>query len=75
MILEIYNQFSQLDHEHCIRIITSVKDWEISISKDDIIKQTDTGMLRIVRPNGNVTAVNPDHIVLTCILNKRSLLL
>ena len=70
MIYEILNMHSQINHQQQVRLILIRNDWETVIGKTDIIKITDTGMLRIVRANGNLTSVNPEHIVLACISSK-----
>ena len=70
MISEILNMHSQINHNEQVRLILSRNDWETVIGKTDIIKVTDTGMLRIIRANGKLTSVNPTHIVLACISEK-----
>ena len=70
MIYEILNMHSQINHNEVIRLILNRNGWEITIDKTDILKVTDTGMLRIIRANGNLTSANPAHIALACISTK-----
>ena len=70
MIYEILNMHSQINHNEVIRLILTRNGWEITIDKTDLIKVTDTGMLRIIRAKGNLTSVNPAHVALACISEK-----
>ena len=70
MIYEILNMHSQINHNEVIRLILIRNGWEITIDKTDILKVTDTGMLRIIRARGGLTSVNPTHVVLACISEK-----
>ncbi len=52
----------------------SVKGWEITIDKTDILK-SDDNMLTILRAKGGITVVNPNEIIMICTMSKRSVLL
>ena len=69
MINEIEFLHRKLKKSECVRLILSEK-WEISIDKTDLLKETDSGMLRIVRASGRCTAVNPKHVLMACISRK-----
>ena len=66
MIDEIKLQRKQSSKDEVIRVILTRDNWEVTINNDDLIHVTDTGMLRIVRANGRLTSVNPEHIIMVC---------
>ena len=70
MLNEIENLHGQINHNQVVRLILIRDGWETIIDKTDLIKITDTGMLRIIRARGGLTIVNPDHIILACISPK-----
>ena len=74
MLTEIKNLHTQIDHDHMVRIILTRPNLEVSIGKDDIIRVTQSGMLRIVRANGNITSINPEYIVMVCPMKRGALL-
>lgn len=74
MIDRVFWLHSRIKHDECIRVIMSVKGWEITIDKTDILK-SDDNMLTILRANGRIMVINPDEIILACTMNKRSVLL
>jgi len=70
MITEIDFLHRKIKKGECVRIILTVKGWEVGIDKTDLLKETDSGMLRIVRANGRLTVINPEHIAMACISRK-----
>lgn len=70
MLNEIENMHGQINHNQVVRLILIRDGWETIIDKTDLIKITETGMLRIIRARGGRTIVNPDHIILACISTK-----
>ena len=66
MINEIKNLHNQIPKDQLIRVILNVENFEIAIAPEDVIKETNSGMLRIIRANGNITSVNPEHIAMIC---------
>ena len=66
MLNEIKLQRKQSNKDEVVRVILSVPKWEVTRNHDDLIHVTDTGMLRIVRANGRLTSINPEHITLVC---------
>lgn len=74
MIDRIFWLHSRINHEECIRVVMSVKGWEITIDKTDILK-SDDNMLTILRAKGGITVVNPNEIIMICTMSKRSVLL
>ena len=74
MLDRIFWLHSRINHEECIRIVMSVKGWEITIDKTDILK-SDDNMLTILRAKGGITVVNPNEIIMICTMSKRSVLL
>lgn len=62
MIDEIKLQRKQSSKDEVIRVILIRDNWEVTINHDDMIHTTETGMLRIVRANGRLTSINPEHI-------------
>ena len=67
MIDEIKLQRQQAGKDEVIRVILVRDNWEVTINNDDLIHETDSGMLRIVRANGRLTSINPEHICMVCI--------
>ena len=74
MMDRVFWLHSRIKHDECIRVVMSVKGWEITIDKTDILK-SDDNMLTVLRANGRITVINPDEIILVCTMNKRSVLL
>lgn len=74
MLDRIFWLHSRINHEECIRVVMSVKGWEITIDKTDILK-SDDNMLTILRAKGGITVVNPNEIIMICTMSKRSVLL
>ena len=68
LIHEIENLHKQINHDQLIKVV--VNNMDVIIAKDDIIHTTPTGMVRIVRANGNITSINPEFIVLCCIVRR-----
>lgn len=66
MIDEIKLQRKQAGKDEVIRVILIRDNWEVTINNDDLIHVTDNGMLRIVRANGRLTSINPEHICMVC---------
>ena len=66
MLDEIKLQRKQAGKDEVVRVILSVQNWEVTINHDDMIHTTKTGMLRIVRANGRLTSINPEHIIMVC---------
>lgn len=74
MLDRVFFLHSKINKEECVRIILSVKGWEITIDKTDILK-SDDNMLTIFRANGRIVVINPDEIIMACTMNKMSVLL
>ena len=74
MLTEIKNLHTKINKDQMVRIVTSRQNFEIMIDKTDLIKTTKSGMLRIIRANGNITSINPEFIVMTCIVKRSALL-
>jgi hypothetical protein len=74
MLTEIKNLHTQINKDQMVRIVTIRNNFEICIDRTDIIKCTKSGMLRIIRANGNITSINPEFIVMTCIVKRSALL-
>lgn len=74
MLDRVFFLHSKINHEECIRVVMSVKGWEITIDKTDILK-SDDNMLTIFRANGRIVVINPDEIIMACTMNKMSVLL
>lgn len=74
MITEITDLHRNLDDDHKIRLILTVPDWEVTLTSEDNIIPTDSGLLRILRNNGNWTIVNPQHIACVCIAKRSAYL-
>jgi hypothetical protein len=74
MLDRVFWLHSRINHEECIRVVMSVKGWEITIDKTDILK-SDDNMLTILRAKGGITVVNPNEIIMICTMSKRSVLL
>jgi len=70
MLTEIKNLHTQINHDQMVRVIMLRSDFETRIDKTDILKVTKSGMLRIVRSNGNITSINPEFIVMVCIIRR-----
>lgn len=73
MLTEIHNLKPKLRHGQCLRIVTCRKGMDIVINKDDILKTTKSGMLRIIRPNERVVIINPDYIIMVCPMREGAL--
>ena len=74
MLDRIFFLHSKINKEECVRIVLSVKGWEITIDKTDILK-SDDNMLTIFRAKGRIVVINPDEIIMACTMNKMSVLL
>ena len=74
MLTEIKNLRTQIGHDQMVRVILTRPNLEVSIGRDDIIKVTQSGMLRIVRANGNITSINPEYIAMVCPMKRGALL-
>ena len=74
MLTEIKNLHTQISHDQLVRVILTRPNLEICIGRDDIFKVTQSGMLRIVRANGNITSINPEFIVMVCPMKRSALL-
>ena len=73
MLDRIFWLHGKLSKDQVMRIILSRENWEVTIDKTDLIK-SDDGCLTILRANGNIMVINPDHVVTICTM-KRSVLL
>ena len=74
MLDRVFFLHSKINKEECVRMVLSVKGWEIIIDKTDILK-SDDNMLTIFRANGRIVVINPDEIIMACTMNKMSVLL
>ena len=74
MIEEIQWLHSRLANDECMRLILSREGWEIHVDKTDLIGPFNDAF-RIVRANGKITSVNPEHVIAVCTMKKRSVLL
>ena len=66
MLNEIKLLRKQAGKDEIVRVVLLRNNWEVTINHDDILHITETGMLRIVRPNGRLTSINPSHISMIC---------
>jgi hypothetical protein len=71
MLDRIFFLHSKINKEECVRIVTTVKGWEIHIDRTDIIK-SDDDMLTIFRPSGTITVINPNEIAVACTMKKEN---
>ncbi len=74
MLDRVFFLHSKINKEECVRMVLSVKGWEIIIDKTDILK-SDDNMLTIFRAKGRIVVINPDEIIMACTMNKMSVLL
>ena len=74
MITEINYLHSKLTKDDAVRIITIKENQSYMIDKTDLLKETETGMLRVVRADGRLFTINPEYILAVCTLPKRSIL-
>ena len=74
MLDRIFFLHSKINKEECVRMVLSVKGWEVIIDRTDILK-SDDNMLTIFRANGRIAVINPDEIIMACTMSKRSVLL
>lgn len=69
MLSRIFFLHSKINANQCIRIVTSVKGWEIHVYKSDVLN-SDDNMLTIFRKTGSITVVNPEEVVVLCTMKK-----
>ena len=74
MLDRIFFLHSKINKEECVRIVLSIKGWEVIIDRTDILK-SDDNMLTIFRAKGRIVVINPDEIIMACTMNKMSVLL
>lgn len=74
MLQEVLWMHSRINKNECMRIVLTVKGWEIHCDKTDLVGEFN-GCLRIVRANGRIVTINPEQIVMVCTMNKESVLL
>ena len=72
MIQELQWIHSKLANDECMRIILSRERWEITCDKTDLVGPFND-CFRIVRANGKITSINPEHVIAICTM-KRSVL-
>ena len=73
MLDRIFWLHSKLTKNQQLRIVLSRENWEVTIDKTDVIKSDDQ-MLTILRANGNITVLNPEHVVVICTMKKEAYL-
>ena len=73
MLDRIFWLHSKLTKNQQLRIVLSRENWEVTIDKTDVIKSDDQ-MLTILRANGNITVINPEHVVVICTMKKEAYL-
>ena len=73
MIDRIFWLHSKLNKDQLLRIVLSRENWEITINKSDLLK-SDDNMLTIFRANGNITVINPAHVVVICTMKREAYL-
>lgn len=73
MIDRIFWLHSKLTKHQQLRIVLSRENWEVNVDKSDLLK-SDDNMLTIFRANGNITVINPEHIVVICTMKRGALL-
>ena len=71
MLDRIFFLHSKITKDQVVRIVLVRENWEVQISKSDLIK-SDDNMITIFRANGNITVVNPNHVIMACTMDKRS---
>ena len=69
MLEELCWMHSKLSKDECMRIVLTVKGWEIHCDKTDVVNVFN-GAFRIVRANGRVTSVNPEQVAMVCTMKK-----
>ena len=74
MLTELCWIHSRLSKDEVMRIVLVRNNWEITVSKDDIVGKFN-GCFRIVRKNGGIVSVNPSNVAMVCTMPKRSVLL
>ena len=70
MIHEIMNLHSKITTKEIVRIVLP-EELEIEVGRDDLLKETPTDMLRIIRANGNIVTINPRFVVMVCTRERR----
>lgn len=74
MIDQLHKLHSKLSHEDCVRIVLSVKGWEIMCDKTDILRFVED-LIIIVRKSGRTVVIDSNEIIMMCTMSKRSVLL
>ena len=69
MLKELCWMHSKLTKNECMRIIMTRDGWEIYVDKTDIVGVFND-CFRIVRHNGRIVSVNPDHVAMVCTMDK-----
>ena len=72
MLNEIIYLHSKMKSTEAVRIITLGQNY--MVDKTDLLKKTETDMLRVCRADGHIFTINPNYIVGVCTLPRRSAL-
>ena len=69
MIQHISDLHSTLDKGATIKVVTTLPNYVSYINRTDIIRTVD-GVLEVYRANGAIVIINPQYIVMCCVIEK-----
>ena len=69
MIDQIQKFHLELKKGQYVKIVTAVPDYITRVDRTDVLKDVD-GKLLILRANGARVILNPDYVVMACIIER-----
>lgn len=69
MLIHIEELHSKLKKGETIKIVTSLENYVTYINRTDVIR-IDENVLEIYRANGATVCINPQYIVMCCVIER-----